>query len=85
MAEQEPADPRGSIAALAADPAITHVAQVHCETGTGFLIRWPQIATTVAKHGRGLIVDAMSSFGALPIDAETLRFDALVAASGIMS
>ena len=32
--------------------------------------------------GRGLIVDAMSSFGALPIDARELRFDALVAASG---
>src|ERR1700733_1488698 len=80
--EQEPADPARIDAALAADPAITHVAQVHCETGTGILNPLAQIATTVAKHGRGLIVDAMSSFGALPIDAQTLRFDALVAASG---
>jgi 2-aminoethylphosphonate-pyruvate transaminase len=35
-----------------------------------------------ALHGRSLIVDAMSSFGALPIDARETRFDALVAASG---
>jgi hypothetical protein len=34
------------------------------------------------RHGKGLIVDAMSSFAALPIDARTVRFDALVAASG---
>ena len=34
------------------------------------------------RHGKGLIVDAMSSFAALPIDARKVRFDALVAASG---
>jgi 2-aminoethylphosphonate-pyruvate transaminase len=80
--EQEPADPARIDAALTADPAITHVAQVHCETGTGILNPLPEIATIVAKHGRGLIVDAMSSYGAIPIDARTLRFDALIAASG---
>jgi 2-aminoethylphosphonate-pyruvate transaminase len=36
----------------------------------------------VAKHRRALIVDAMSSFGALPIDAQSMPFDALIAASG---
>jgi 2-aminoethylphosphonate-pyruvate transaminase len=80
--EQEPADPARIDAALAADPAITHVAQVHCETGTGILNPLAQISATVAKHGRGLIIDAMSSYGAIPIDARTLRFDALIAASG---
>jgi 2-aminoethylphosphonate-pyruvate transaminase len=80
--EQEPADPVRIDAALAADPAITHVAQVHCETGTGILNPLPEIAAVVAKHGRGLIVDAMSSYGAIAIDARTLRFDALIAASG---
>jgi len=80
--EQEPADPARIDAALAADPAITHVAQVHCETGTGILNPLPEIAMIVAKHGRGLIVDAMSSYGAIPIDARTLRFDAMIAASG---
>jgi 2-aminoethylphosphonate-pyruvate transaminase len=80
--EQAPADPVRIDAALASDPGITHVAQVHCETGTGILNPLPQIAAVVARHGRGLIVDAMSSYGAIPIDARTLRFDALVAASG---
>jgi 2-aminoethylphosphonate-pyruvate transaminase len=80
--EQEPADPARINAALTADPAITHVAQVHCETGTGILNPLPEIATIVANHHRGLIVDAMSSYGAIPIDARTIRFDALIAASG---
>ena len=80
--EQEPADPTRIESALAADPSITHVAQVHCETGTGILNPLPAIATIVANHGRGLIVDAMSSFGAIPIDARTVPFDALIAASG---
>jgi len=80
--EQEPADPARIDAALGADPSITHVAQVHCETGTGILNPLAEIAGIVAKRGRGLIVDAMSSYGAIPIDARTLRFDALVAASG---
>jgi 2-aminoethylphosphonate-pyruvate transaminase len=80
--EQEPADPARIDAALTADPSITHVAQVHCETGTGILNPLPQIAAIAAKHGRGLIIDAMSSYGAIPIDAQTIRFDALIAASG---
>jgi 2-aminoethylphosphonate-pyruvate transaminase len=67
---------------LTADPAITHVAQVHCETGTGILNPLAEIARTVANHGRGLIVDAMSSYGSIPIDARIIRFDALIAASG---
>jgi len=80
--EQEPADPARIDAALTADPAITHVAQVHCETGTGILNPLPAIAKVVANHGRGLIIDAMSSYGAIAIDAREIRFDALVAASG---
>jgi 2-aminoethylphosphonate-pyruvate transaminase len=80
--EQAPADPARIDSALAADPAITHVAQVHCETGTGILNPLAEIAAVVASHGRGLIVDAMSSYGAIPIDARNLPFDALIAASG---
>ena len=69
-------------AALAADPSITHVALVHCETSTGILNPLHEIAEVVARHGKGLIVDAMSSFGALEIDARRTPFDAVVAASG---
>jgi 2-aminoethylphosphonate-pyruvate transaminase len=68
--------------ALAADPSITHVALVHCETSTGILNPLHEIAIVVARHGKGLIVDAMSSFGALEIDARETPFDAVIAASG---
>ncbi len=67
---------------LAKDASITHVGLIHCETSTGILNPLPAIAAVVARHKRALIVDAMSSFGALPIDARTTPFDALVAASG---
>ena len=80
--ELEPADPARIDAALAADASITHVAQVHCETGTGILNPLAEIAAVVARRGRRLIIDAMSSYGAIPIDARAIRFDALVAASG---
>jgi 2-aminoethylphosphonate-pyruvate transaminase len=80
--EQEPADPARIEAALAADAAITHVAQVHCETGTGILNPLAEIAAAAARQGRRLIIDAMSSYGAIPIDTRSVPFDALVAASG---
>ncbi len=67
---------------LAKDPSITHVGLIHCETSTGIRNPLPAIAEVVARHGKGLIIDAMSSFGALPIDARALHFDALIAASG---
>jgi 2-aminoethylphosphonate-pyruvate transaminase len=64
------------------DPTITHVAQVHCETGTGILNPLPEIAAVCARHGKSLIVDAMSSFGAIDIDVAKYPIDAVVAASG---
>src|SRR5437773_2560225 len=82
IAEDRHPTPQQIDDALAADPAITHVAQVHCETGTGILNPLSEIAQVVARHRKGLLVDAMSSFGAIPIDVRTTPFDALVAASG---
>ena len=67
---------------LAADASITHVGLIHCETSTGILNPLPEIAAVVARHKRSLIVDAMSSFAAIGIDARTTPFDALIAASG---
>src|SRR5215468_5072058 len=69
-------------AALDRDSSITHVGLIHCETSTGILNPLPEIAQAVAQRRRSLIVDAMSSFGAIAIDARTTPFDALVAASG---
>ena len=67
---------------LRGDASVTHVILVHCETGTGVENPLADVAAVCERHGRGLIVDAMSSFAALPIDARRVRFDALVAASG---
>ncbi|MBC8022746.1 MAG: 2-aminoethylphosphonate--pyruvate transaminase, partial [Burkholderiales bacterium] len=64
------------------DPRITHVAQVHCETGTGILNPLAEIAVVCARHGKGLIVDAMSSFGAIEIDVARSPIDAVIGASG---
>lgn len=80
--EDQPATAAMVEAALARDPAITHVAQVHCETGAGLLNDLAGIAQVCARRQVGLIVDAMSSFAALPIDVQGVPFDALIAASG---
>jgi len=82
FAEDEPVSAEALDARLRAVSSITHVILIHCETGTGVENPLAAVAAVCEKHGKGLIVDAMSSFAALPIDARKLRFDALVAASG---
>ena len=82
FAEDAPVSPAVLDERLRADASITHVVLIHCETGAGVLNPLAEVAAVCARHGKGLIVDAMSSFGALPIDAREVRFDALVAASG---
>jgi 2-aminoethylphosphonate-pyruvate transaminase len=74
--------PQALQAQLQADPSITHVVMIHCETGAGVLNPLQAVADVCLAHGKGLIVDAMSSFAALEIDARKVRFDALIAASG---
>lgn len=80
-AEDVPVSPASLDQALAADAAVSHVAVVHCETTSGILNPIEAVAEVCAAHGRALIVDAMSAFGALPIDARRLRFEAVVASS----
>ncbi|HET6519054.1 MAG TPA: 2-aminoethylphosphonate--pyruvate transaminase, partial [Geminicoccaceae bacterium] len=79
--ENAPVDPRALDRALAGDPAITHVAVVHCETTSGILNPVEAVAEVVARHGRALLIDAMSALGALPLDARTTPFEAVVASS----
>jgi 2-aminoethylphosphonate-pyruvate transaminase len=80
-AEDTPVSPDALDRALAADPAITHVAVVHCETTSGVLNPLAEVAAVVARHGRALLVDSMSAFGALPVDARAVPFQALAASS----
>ena len=81
-AEDVPTTPADVDRLLGADTSITHVGLIHCETSTGILNPLAAIAEVVARHRRRLIVDAMSSFGALSIDARAVPFDAVIAASG---
>lgn len=80
--EDEPISPERIDHALSLDESISHVALVHCETGTGILNPLREVALVVARHKRRLVVDAMSSFAALPIDLTEIQVDALIAASG---
>ncbi len=66
---------------LTNDPSITHVAVVHCETTSGILNPIEQIADIAASRNRSFLIDAMSAFGALDIDATKVPFDALMASS----
>jgi 2-aminoethylphosphonate-pyruvate transaminase len=66
---------------LAGTPSITHVFAVHCETTSGILNPIAEIAALAVRHGKRLLIDAMSAFGALPIDARELAFDAVAASS----
>ncbi|MDJ0971806.1 MAG: 2-aminoethylphosphonate--pyruvate transaminase [Kiloniellales bacterium] len=79
--EDRPNDPEALDRALAEDREITHVAAVHCETTSGILNPIEAIAEVTAQQGRRLLIDAMSAFGALPLDAGKVPFDALVASS----
>jgi 2-aminoethylphosphonate-pyruvate transaminase len=66
---------------LVDDKAITHVFAVHCETTSGILNPIAEIAAVVARQGRRLLVDSMSAFGAIEIDARKIHYDALAASS----
>ncbi len=79
--EDQPNDPAALDRALAADPAISHVAAVHCETTSGILNPIEQVADVTARHRRRLLIDAMSAFGALPLDATQVPFDGLAASA----
>ncbi len=75
--------PRGTEVAelLAADPAITHVLAIHCETSSGILNPIEEIAQATRDAGRKLLIDSMSAFGALPLDPQALGCTAFVSSA----
>ena len=79
--EDQAVDPAAVERALADNPALVHVALVHCETTSGLLNPLPAIAAVVARQGRAFMVDAMSSFGALPLDLRQTPITAVLASS----
>ncbi len=66
---------------LSNDPAISHVAAVHCETTTGILNPIEEIGRVVKRHRCQFVVDAMSSFGAIPLDMENAGIDFLISSA----
>lgn len=80
-AEDTPIDAAEIGRRLDADPGITHVAVVYCETTSGVLNPVAAIAEAVARRGRRLLIDAMSAFGALPLDVSKVACDAVAASS----
>jgi 2-aminoethylphosphonate-pyruvate transaminase len=79
--EDVPVDTDQLDATLDADPTIGHVVLVHCETTSGILNPIKAVSEIVARHKRSLLIDSMSAFGALPLDARAIEFDAVVASS----
>ncbi len=63
-----PVEPGTVAAALAADPAIGHVGLVYSETGSGVIHDPRGVGAAVRAAGRRLLLDAVSAFGALPLD-----------------
>ena len=80
-AEDVPVDTALLDATLDADADISHVVVVHCETTSGILNPIKEVSQIVARHQRSLLIDSMSAFGALPLDAAEIEFDAVVASS----
>lgn len=75
--------PRGDevAAAIKADPAITHVMAIHCETSSGILNPLAEIADATAAAGRKLLIDSMSAFGAIELQPDSIPFEAVVSSA----
>lgn len=79
--EQQPVTKELVEAEIKAHPEITHFAMIHCETTTGILNPIEDIIPWVKAQGIVTIVDAMSSFGGIPIDVQGLEIDFLISST----
>lgn len=79
--ETEPPDLDQISNYLANDHKITHVAMVHCETTTGMLNPAAEVGKIVAEAGKDYILDAMSSFGGIPLSMESYHIDYLISSA----
>lgn len=79
--EDQAVNPADVDSALADDATITHVAVVHCETTTGRFNPIAAIGEIVRRHERIYFVDAMSSFGGVPLALGALGIDYLVSSA----
>ncbi len=66
---------------IANDPTISHVAAVHCETTTGIINPVKAYGEVARQYARTFIVDAMSSFGAYPINMVEMSIHYLISSA----
>lgn len=64
--------------AIAQHPSIKAVSIVHVETSTGAMVRLPELAQVVRTYGKLLIVDAVSSLGATPLNMDKWGLDVII-------
>jgi kynureninase len=63
------------------DASITHIFTIHCETTSGILNPIGALGALAQKYRKGYLIDSMSAFGALPLDAKEIKPDAVAASS----
>ena len=75
--------PRGDevMEILSQDAAISHVLIIHCETSSGILNPVQELADAAHAAGRKVLIDSMSAFGAIPLEAETVKYAAMVSSA----
>lgn len=66
---------------LAVEPTISAIAMVHSETTSGILNDIEAVSAIIKEKNLLFIVDAMSSFGGIPLNVAALRIDFLVSSS----
>ena len=79
--EDTPPDLGKVEAILKKSKAITHIFVVHCETTSGIVNPIEEIGRLAKKYEKIYLVDSMSAFGALPLDANKIHADAIAASS----
>lgn len=67
--------------ALEVNPKIEFVFVVHCETTSGIINPIDDIVAVCRQAGKRVMVDAMSSFGAVPLDMDGTDMDIMVSSS----
>ncbi|MCY4044008.1 MAG: 2-aminoethylphosphonate--pyruvate transaminase [Cellvibrionales bacterium] len=63
------------------DKQITHLICVHCETTSGILNPIKDICTLAKAHNKITLIDAMSSFGGMPMDMDEWHIDVLISSA----
>ena len=76
-----PLDEGALEAALAADPAVSHVYLVHHETSSGVLNPLEAVLPALRRRGVRVLLDAMSSFACLPTPVGADGVDAVISSA----